>query len=84
MFYVFRLKRLGGLTAAVCFLLAGFILLRSVNTVRLIHTAALAECLPVLVIDAGHGGFDGGAVGANGVKESDINLSIAKKDESNR
>lgn len=32
-----------------------------------------------LVIDAGHGGFDGGAVGATGVCEQDINLSIAQR-----
>ncbi len=33
--------------------------------------------LPILVLDAGHGGFDGGAVGADGTMEQDINLSIA-------
>ena len=32
-----------------------------------------------VVIDAGHGGFDGGAVSPYGTKESDINLSIALK-----
>ncbi|MFR0942118.1 MAG: N-acetylmuramoyl-L-alanine amidase [Butyricicoccus sp.] len=32
-----------------------------------------------LVIDAGHGGFDGGAVGTDGTAEQDINLSIAKR-----
>ena len=31
-----------------------------------------------VVIDAGHGGHDGGAVSRNGVKESDINLAISK------
>lgn len=35
--------------------------------------------LPVIVIDAGHGGFDGGAVGVDEITEKDINLSIAKK-----
>lgn len=30
-----------------------------------------------LVIDAGHGGIDGGAIGADGSRESDINLAIA-------
>ena len=34
--------------------------------------------LPVIVIDAGHGGEDGGAV-ANNVVEKNINLSISKK-----
>ncbi|MEL4105915.1 N-acetylmuramoyl-L-alanine amidase [Oscillospiraceae bacterium WX1] len=32
-----------------------------------------------LIIDAGHGGEDGGAVSLSGVKESDINLEISKK-----
>lgn len=32
-----------------------------------------------LVIDAGHGGIDGGAIGVDGSRESDINLSIALK-----
>lgn len=41
-------------------------------------TVPLRE-LPVIVIDAGHGGFDGGAVGVDGVIEKDINLAIAKK-----
>lgn len=34
---------------------------------------------PVLVIDAGHGGEDGGAVSPSGVTESGINLAIAQR-----
>lgn len=34
---------------------------------------------PVLILDAGHGGEDGGAVSAAGVPESDINLQIVQK-----
>lgn len=33
---------------------------------------------PIIVIDAGHGGMDGGAVAADGTQEKDINLAIAK------
>ncbi len=34
---------------------------------------------PVIIIDAGHGGMDGGAVGVDGQIEKEINLSIALK-----
>lgn len=36
-----------------------------------------AESTPVLIIDAGHGGADGGAVAEDGTQEADINLDIA-------
>ena len=35
--------------------------------------------LPSILLDAGHGGEDGGAVSVSGEKESQINLDIAKK-----
>ncbi len=40
----------------------------------------VSETVPtlVLVVDAGHGGPDGGASGADGTEEKDINLAIAK------
>ena len=34
---------------------------------------------PTIIVDAGHGGFDGGAVAFDKTLEKDINLSIAKK-----
>ena len=35
--------------------------------------------LPLVVIDAGHGGEDGGAIGANGIYEKHINFEISMK-----
>ncbi len=34
---------------------------------------------PTIILDAGHGGFDGGAVASDGTVEKDINLNISKK-----
>ena len=34
---------------------------------------------PVIVIDAGHGAPDGGAVGISGIREDEINLAVAKR-----
>lgn len=38
---------------------------------------ASVSSTPVVIIDAGHGGFDGGAVSKEGVAEKDINLNIS-------
>lgn len=38
--------------------------------------AGLDTPLPAIIIDAGHGGIDGGAVGEGGIVEKDINLAI--------
>ncbi len=44
------------------------------------HKQSSAGLALTIVIDAGHGGIDGGAVGkVTGAKESDINLAISKK-----
>ena len=40
---------------------------------------ALGLKISTVVIDAGHGGHDPGAIGPSGVKEKDINLKIAKE-----
>ena len=42
-------------------------------------TAADDHSRMTLVIDPGHGGIDSGAVGADGTRESDLNLAIAQK-----
>ena len=59
-------------------LIAGFgFLTRGIT--RQVSTALVDPTRPHLIIDAGHGGFDGGAVGSDGVFEKDINLAIALK-----
>ena len=40
--------------------------------------ANAADVRPVIVIDAGHGGEDGGASGEDGTREKDLNLTVAK------
>lgn len=44
-------------------------------------TAALSDRPVTIVIDAGHGGEDGGAIGISGVTESLLNLSISLRME---
>ena len=39
----------------------------------------LPDTTPTVIIDAGHGGFDGGATAVDGTVEKDINLQIALK-----
>ena len=48
----------------------------------MVQAIAQSRAARTLVIDAGHGGFDGGAVGSNGTTEQDINLSIAQRVQS--
>ena len=50
------------------------------------HTLGIRDDLPInsspartFVIDAGHGGIDGGASGSGGTVEKDVDLAIAKK-----
>lgn len=58
-----------------CVVLSLVFLLR--DTARLDSSAQPG--LHTLVIDPGHGGYDGGAISDDGSKESDINLAIALK-----
>ena len=58
--------------AAIIFLLIGCT--KSVNV-----SVQPQSYLPVIVIDPGHGGEDGGAVAPDGTNEKDINLKIASQ-----
>lgn len=59
----------------LAFLLLSFI---SYEKIGKMASAAMDERVNTVVIDAGHGGEDGGASSKTGVPEKDINLAIAK------
>lgn len=62
----------------IILLLSFFILMISAAGNIAVNTSSdISDNLPVIVIDPGHGGEDGGAVSDSGVLEKDINLSIA-------
>ena len=42
-------------------------------------TGTEKKAAPLILLDAGHGGFDGGAVAADGTAEKDINLAVTLK-----
>lgn len=44
-----------------------------------VSSDSISESKPLIIIDAGHGGEDGGTQSSTGVLEKDINLSIALK-----
>ena len=52
------------------------------NNRRNTDADALSEKTVTVILDPGHGGEDGGAVGAGDVYEKDLNLAIAKEVES--
>ncbi len=73
----FRLQRILAVLSAVSILIGSLCFARWMQPER---QAALAEMpRPILVIDPGHGGIDGGAIAFNGVKESELNLAICLK-----
>ena len=47
------------------------------NEARSSYSSQSVSKFPTVIIDAGHGGEDGGAIGVNGVYEKDLNLEIA-------
>ena len=49
----------------------------NVEFVKHVQVSAEKDTKPTFIIDAGHGGIDGGAIGADGTPEKDINLQIS-------
>ena len=74
-YYLKKFWRLYFLAAVIC-------LAATIAAERTVTTVAESMPIPrshVLVIDAGHGGVDGGATSCSGVLESHINLQIAMR-----
>ncbi len=65
--------------SVVCTVALVFAFARFLTPRNIIHTFNTTAAMQTVVIDAGHGGFDGGATSVYGVLEKDINLSIARK-----
>ena len=65
--------------AVLAFLIAATAVCLLVHPDRETAVFAPANAGPTLVLDAGHGGEDGGAVSLTGLPESGINLSIVLK-----
>lgn len=64
----------------VCFALLSafvFLMISAALNIKVSVSSENVKSMPTIVIDAGHGGEDGGAVSESGVLEKDINLSIA-------
>lgn len=57
--------------------LAALLMMPAASAVYTRPAVILAEHPPVIVIDAGHGGEDGGASGSDGTLEKDLNLLVA-------
>ena len=67
--------------AAAISVTAASISVRKINCTAVSGQAHFCTLLTV-IIDAGHGGFDGGCIGADGTLEKDINLSVTVKTNS--
>ncbi len=73
---MFKIIKLKNLLIALALITAS--ILCSVGIVAVVESKAIPRPKYTIVIDAGHGGRDDGSTGVTGVKESDINLKIAK------
>lgn len=79
--FVINKKRIIFLTLAI-FLPIGMFVLQTagnINTNKTVETMATPVSSKTIIVDAGHGGEDGGAVSNDGVSEAEINLKIALK-----
>lgn len=81
-FYTFNFKGLFSGILVGLFLFSFILMIAFGNTAKTDKTVSKndeIEVNPTVIIDAGHGGEDGGTASSKGVNEKDINLSVSKK-----
>ena len=66
-----------GIAAAVVIMIICFVMISSRGSGYARRASSNALRTVTVIVDAGHGGMDGGATAADGTVEKDINLSIA-------
>ena len=81
MFVTIDLKRLIKIVLIVALLAAAAVFVKIIVSNGGLKPVINQNSRSTLVLDAGHGGIDGGAISDSGLKESDINLQIALKTE---
>lgn len=81
MFVTIDLKRLIKIVLIVALLAAAAVFVKIFVSNGGLKPVISQNSRSTLVLDAGHGGIDGGAISESGLKESDINLQIALKTE---
>lgn len=69
-------NRVGALILMLCAYLLVFGFINTVEAPTPIIAVDAENTLPVIILDAGHGGIDSGCVSINGAEEKDINLNI--------
>lgn len=72
---MFRIGRLSAAFLSLAVIIAACFI--SETEERTVPTGALPASSVQIIIDAGHGGFDGGAVAADGTVEKELNLDVA-------
>lgn len=77
LYLILNIKILVGLIASIFAFVLIFTALVAGQTVAVSNIKS--DVKPVIIIDAGHGGEDGGTQSSDGVLEKDINLAISKK-----
>lgn len=81
MFIVLRAKRILCILCLTILAIGGIIITGNRTLVPVFNPVSQDNTSGYYIIDAGHGGEDGGAVAADGTIESDINLAIAQRVE---